>query len=157
MPLYTFETTWRLRAPLESVWRAIADCERWPSWWRGVERVDLLQPGDEHGIGARYRLTWRSKLPYTLTFDTEVVRVEPMALIEGHATGELEGTGIWRLEHHDAVTTIHYTWRVHTTRWWMNLLAPIARPAFRWNHDYVMRNGATGLATLLNAEQLPDT
>ena len=33
----------------------------------------------------------------------------------------------------------------------MNLLAPIARPIFAWNHDHVMRNGAEGLARLLGA------
>jgi hypothetical protein len=26
------------------------------------------------------------------------------------------------------------------------------RPAFAWNHDYVMKAGAEGLARLLNAE-----
>jgi hypothetical protein len=38
----------------------------------------------------------------------------------------------------------------------MNLLAPLARPAFRWNHDYVMHNGAVGLAKLLGAELLAE-
>ena len=156
MPLYDFETTWSLRAPLADVWDAIVASERWPEWWRGVERVEPLQVGDEQGIGARHRLTWRSKLPYTLSFETEVVRVEPMSLIEGRASGELEGVGIWRLAEQDGVTTVHYTWRVRTTRWWMNLLAPIGRPAFRWNHDYVMHNGAVGLATLLGAELLSE-
>jgi hypothetical protein len=152
MAFYEFETEWRLRAPLAGVWTAIAGSDSWPEWWRDVERVQLLRPGDEHGIGSLRRLTWRSRLPYTLTFDVEVVRVEPMSLIEGRATGELEGTGVWHLSEHDGMTVVRYTWRVRTTRWWMNLLAPIARPAFRWNHDHVMRSGAEGLAKLLGAE-----
>ena len=156
MPLYEFETTWRIRAPLTDVWGAIVDSARWPAWWRGVERVELLREGDAQGTGSLRRLTWRSKLPYTLTFDTEVVKVEPMSLIEGRASGELEGVGIWRLGEEDGVTTVHYAWRVRTTRWWMNLLAPLARPAFRWNHDYVMHNGAVGLAKLLGAELLAE-
>jgi hypothetical protein len=152
MPLYEFETQWRIRAPQADVWGAIIESDRWPSWWLGVERVELLRAGDERGIGSIRRLTWRSKLPYTLSFDTEVMRVEPMSLIEGRASGELEGAGIWRLEEQDGVTTVRYTWRVRTTRWWMNIMAPVARPAFRWNHDYVMHNGAVGLARLLGAE-----
>ena len=156
MAQYEFETTWKLRAPLASVWSAIIENERWPQWWRGVEHVEVLREGDAQGIGSVRRLTWRSKLPYTLTFDTEVVSVEPMSLIEGQASGELEGIGIWRLEAQDGVTTVHYTWRVRTTRWWMNLLAPIARPAFRWNHNYVMHNGAVGMAKLLGEELIAD-
>jgi hypothetical protein len=34
----------------------------------------------------------------------------------------------------------------------MNLLAPLARPAFKGNHDYVMRNGGEGIAKLLGAK-----
>jgi hypothetical protein len=33
----------------------------------------------------------------------------------------------------------------------MNLLAPVARPAFQSNHDFVMRNGGKGLSELLGA------
>ena len=33
----------------------------------------------------------------------------------------------------------------------MNLLGPVARPAFAWNHDLVMRQGAFGLAHRLGA------
>jgi hypothetical protein len=32
----------------------------------------------------------------------------------------------------------------------MNLLAPLARPIFEWNHDVIMRQGGEGLARLLD-------
>ncbi len=38
-----------------------------------------------------------------------------------------------------------YEWNVKTTKAWMNLLAPIAGPVFRWNHDTIMRWGEEGL------------
>jgi uncharacterized protein YndB with AHSA1/START domain len=152
MASYDFETVWRIRAPIARVWEAIVRSEDWPRWWRGVEKVEVLSRGDENGVGSKQRYTWRSRLPYTLAFDMEVVRVEPMSLIEGHATGELEGRGVWKLGEDGGVTTVRYAWQVRTTRWWMNLLTPLARPAFAWNHDYVMKNGAEGLARLLDAE-----
>jgi hypothetical protein len=31
----------------------------------------------------------------------------------------------------------------------MNVLAPLLRPAFEWNHDWVMNSGARGLAAKL--------
>jgi hypothetical protein len=31
----------------------------------------------------------------------------------------------------------------------MNLLAPIARPLFAWNHDVIMRQGEEGLSRYL--------
>jgi hypothetical protein len=36
----------------------------------------------------------------------------------------------------------------------MNLLAPLARPIFRWNHDVVMDWGADGLARRLGVKRL---
>ena len=47
-----------------------------------------------------------------------------------------------------------YEWNVRTARAWMNRLAPVARPVFAWNHDVVMRQGADGLARLLDARLL---
>ena len=149
---YQFVTLWRLRAPVDAVWQAIVESEKWPSWWKGVVLVEELAPGDASGVGGKRRYVWRSKLPYTLAFDMEVMRVEPTSLLEGRASGELEGSGVWELSEAEGVTTVHYTWRVKTTRAWMNLLAPLLRPVFVWNHDYVMKAGAEGLARLLDAE-----
>ncbi len=63
--------------------------------------------------------------------------------------GELAGTGRWRLFEQDGVTAVTYEWNVATTKRWMNLLAPIARPVFAWNHDWVMARGGEGLARRL--------
>ena len=60
--------------------------------------------------------------------------------------------GVWRLYEGAAGTALVYSWDVSTSRTWMNRLAPIGRPAFAWNHDYVMRQGARGLAERLNAD-----
>lgn len=148
---YEFVTVWRVDAPIEAVWDAILHSERWPAWWKGVERVEELEPGDEQGVGSLRRYTWKSRLPYRLVFDMRTTRVERPVALEGAAGGELEGTGRWQLSQEDAVTTVRYEWKVRTTRPWMNVLAPIARPFFEWNHDIVMRQGGEGLARLLGA------
>jgi hypothetical protein len=43
---------------------------------------------------------------------------------------------------------------VRTTKRWMNLLAPFARPVFEYNHDVVMRWGGEGLARRLSCTLL---
>jgi hypothetical protein len=151
---YSFVTIWRFRSPLEPVWETIYRSEEWPAWWRGVERVEPVEPGGADGVGALRRYTWRSRLPYRLAFEMRLTRVEPLSLLEGQAVGELSGTGRWRLAHEGGVTRVRYDWNVRTTRPWMNLLAPLARPVFRWNHDVVMDWGADGLARKLGVERL---
>ena len=153
MAEYRFLTTWCLDAPIERVFEAIDDAASWPQWWKGVRRADLIEPGDEHGLGRLWRLTWRSRLPYDLSFESRVTRREPPHLLEGNADGELIGVGRWRL-YQGHGTAVVYEWNVHTSRPWMNRMAPVARPLFAWNHDVVMRQGAEGLARLLNAPLL---
>jgi hypothetical protein len=52
------------------------------------------------------------------------------------------------------VTAVLYEWNVRTTKPWMNAVAPLARPVFEWNHNWVMRNGGAGLAGLLGCRLL---
>jgi hypothetical protein len=150
MSEYEFLSTWCLDAPLEAVWDLLDDPAGYPRWWKGVKSVDLVASGGESGVGQVSHFAWRSVLPYTLSFDMRVSRVEPFRLIEGHATGELEGIGVWRLFSGPG-TAVVYDWRVRTTATWMNRLGPLARPAFVWNHDLVMRQGAQGIADALGA------
>ena len=146
MTSYAFITTWRLEAPLEEVWDAIYHSERWPEWWRGVESVIELEKGTNNGIGNKRRYTWKGVLPYRLTFEICTTAIEHDRLLEGTASGDVVGTGIWRFSRENGTTVVRYEWRVRTTKQWMNLLAPVAGPLFRWNHDKVMRWGAEGLA-----------
>ena len=143
---YRFLTTWLVEAPRERVWAEIEDAARWPEWWRGVVRVDELHPGHDGRVGARFEIEWRSRLPYPLAFEFTVDAVDPPRSMAGTARGELEGRGHWRLFEQDGVTAVVYDWQVSTTKRWMNLLAPLARPVFDYNHDVVMGWGGEGLA-----------
>lgn len=63
------------------------------------------------------------------------------------AARELDGTGDWTLWDEDGRTAVRYVWAIHTTRAWMNLLAPLpfVDPIVRLNHHAVMRNGLAGI------------
>jgi uncharacterized protein YndB with AHSA1/START domain len=154
MAEYRFLTTWLVEAERERVWDAIYESERWPEWWRGVVETEHLAEGDESGVGQVGRYVWKSKLPYKLEFTLRTTRVERPRLLEGAASGELAGTGRWRFFEQNGITAVIYEWDVHTTRAWMNVLAPIGRPLFAVNHDYVMRNGGEGIAKRLGARLL---
>ena len=117
-------------------------------------RVEELEPGDADRVGSRYLIEWRSRLPYPLEFEFTVDRAERPQLMAGRAVGELSGTGRWRLFEDGGVTAVLYEWNVRTTKPWMNLLGPVARPVFAWNHDVVMRWGGEGLARRLGARLL---
>jgi len=146
---YSLVSIWQLAAPIERVWEIIYDSAAWPEWWPYVASVEELERGNAAGLGAVRRYTWKSRLPYRLAFELEVTRVERPFWLEGRTRGDLRGKGLWHLQSIDGTTRVRYEWSVTTTKTWMNLLAPLARPVFTWNHHAVMRAGGRGLADRL--------
>jgi uncharacterized protein YndB with AHSA1/START domain len=150
---FNLVTEWRLDAPLERVWALLTAVEDWPQWWPAVKSVRLLQPGDADGLGAVRRITWKTALPYDLTFDSRATRIDPLRLIEGRASGELDGVGLWTLRREGLATHVRYDWNVEVTKPWMVALAPILRPVFAWNHNKVMGWGEEGIRSRLSQDR----
>jgi hypothetical protein len=142
---FVLVTRWLVPAPIDAVWTALRDVRQWPSWWKYVKDVTELAPGDTNGVGVTHRFVWATRLPYRVVFDMRTVRIQRPVLIEGRASGDLNGTGRWELRTADRNTLVRYEWRVRAAKSWMKLLAPLLHPVFVWNHDAVMRAGKDGL------------
>jgi hypothetical protein len=148
---YHLLTTWHIEAPLAKVYAAIESSLSWPEWWTSVKDVEELVVGRADGAGNVRRYAWQGKLPYRVVFDVRATRIEPRVCIEGTATGDLEGIGHWDFSSQGEVSTVTYEWHVRSNRWWMNLVAPIARSIFVHNHTQIMTQGGRALARLLKA------
>lgn len=157
MGRHRFVTEWQVAASSELVWNALLDYRAWPTWWRGFRRVEQLAPGDEQGVGMTIRQGWRSRLPYTLVFDLEILRIERLAVLEGRATGDVEGTCTWTFQEHDGATRVRFVLDVRTARWWMRLPVPFAGRIFARNYDAIMRQGSDGIARLLGTDVVDRT
>jgi hypothetical protein len=152
MNRYQLASHWHLDASIERVWAALYDVASWPKWWPYVQEVEELEAGDAGGVGALRRFTWGSALPYQLTFTMRTSAVERPYILEAIAEGELSGIGRWTLiPRGPAATEVRYDWEVSTSRTWMNVMAPVLGPMFRWNHGQVMAAGAQGLSQYLGA------
>lgn len=154
MTEYRLLTIWRVEAPLEKVYAAIENSLHWPRWWPGVEKVEELAAGGADGVDSVRRYSWQGQLPYRVVFDVRATRIEKQVAIEGSARGDLDGVGRWHFARQGAVSIVRYEWHVRSTRWWMKLLAPLARPVFIRNHALLMAQGGEGLARLLGTRLL---
>jgi uncharacterized protein YndB with AHSA1/START domain len=148
---YHYISTWQLQAPIERVWAALSDLEQLPAWYPAIQEVQTLTAGDPDGVGSRVRYLIKGRLPMQLAFEATIARVKPPRELELRAEGDLAGTGRWELQQQDEVTTVRYLWEVQTTRPWMNVLAPVARPLFTWYSKGVMLQAGQGLARHLEA------
>jgi uncharacterized protein YndB with AHSA1/START domain len=156
MKVYNFRTVWLIEAPIGAVWDAIVDSERWPEWWPFLESVEVIAKGEYCGIGSIRRYTWGGTLPYRLAFQITVTKIERPQLIEGVASGDLEGLGRWTLsEEGGRSTRVEYLLRARSTKPWMNMSAPLLGCFFRWNHNRVMNSGLKGLCNYLRCGRKP--
>ncbi|WP_276356932.1 hypothetical protein [Cohnella caldifontis] len=145
---YQFESDWKLEADIHQVWEIIGGI-RYHEWWNGISSRQIHRSGNPGGIGDKYEYVLRTKLPYQLSWTAEIVARKDPEYLEIRSTGELEGIGYWTLSQEGGVTHARYIWKVNTNKKWMNALAPVLRPAFVWNHDQVMKEGAKGLAAAM--------
>lgn len=149
MARYQFLTVWWTTAETQRVWEVLANYATWPTWWRGIQSVEVLCRGDESGVGTILRQRWRSQVPYTLQFDLEMLQIEGGKLLDGRASGDLEGACRWTLAPLGGGTELHFAVDVRTTRWWMNLPIPFASRIVRASFQAIMGWGREGLARTL--------
>jgi uncharacterized protein YndB with AHSA1/START domain len=154
MAEYRLVATWRLDAPLEAVYAAVCDPIRWPQWWPDAQAIEERRPGADDGVGRLLRCVWRSSLPYRLRFDLLTTHMEPLVVVEGRVTGDLEGVGRCHFSEADGLTTVRHEWHVHTMRPWMDMLSPCTDIAFKHNHALAMKRGGEGLASQLGVRLL---
>jgi hypothetical protein len=154
MAPYSFVTVWYFPAPREQVWQALTATE-YSLWWPNVLGTRVLTPPEVTGVGVRLERRVRGRLPYTLRYVTTTTHHDPPNELAYDSVGELAGRGRMVLADEDGGTRVTWYWDVATTGFWMNLLAPLLRPVFAWNHHQVMAAGERGLRDWLRRQMAP--
>jgi uncharacterized protein YndB with AHSA1/START domain len=148
---YRFTSIWHAPATIEEVFEALRDLKSYPAWWQEVKEVRNV--GNDV-----YRLRCRSFLPYDLIFETrQSVQDAGSGVLEATMTGDLEGFSRWTIKPDAGGTVMRFDEEVVTNKRSLNVLAPVARPAFKANHTIMMRHGQAGLLTFLAGLKLGRT
>ncbi|QDG88096.1 hypothetical protein NIBR502770_06065 [Pseudarthrobacter sp. NIBRBAC000502770] len=153
--LFDLNSTWQLPASPNEVWAVIADTDMsWPQWWphctfaTPLERTEAASNAQEDILMATTaHLNFKAFLGYTLTITIHPTKVAMPREIEFDAGGHLQGTGRVSLvpQEQGQTTRMDIEWRVRPTQRWMNVLTPVAAPAFVAAHALMMRQGEKGL------------
>lgn len=151
---YHFITELSVDAPVTRVYDTLVQPEWWLDRWSDATAVRRVQEGDAAGVGARFDAEVRAPMGYRLRAQIRTVEAAPPSHLRMIASGDVEGVGIWHLDHAAGLTHVTFTWAVRTTPAWMNALAPIARPVFERAHHVVIRHAAEAAAAHLDAELL---
>lgn len=142
---YHFVDRWRVEGAIAEVFEILEDTESLGRWWSSVYfDVKLLEPAKEDGTGRRISLKATGWLPYVLSlnFVTTEKRVDGFTV---KATGELEGTGVWKFEQDGEFVNVTFDWTVVANKPIIEKLSFILKPIFRANHNWTMRRGEESL------------
>jgi uncharacterized protein YndB with AHSA1/START domain len=147
---YEFRSTWRIAAPVGECWTYLTSPDQtWVQWWPALRQIDV-QPTSEL-VGSTAFCVWRSPVGHRLRFELTITDVTASKRIVLSSEGDLTGDAVvdFAAGPSGADSELTITWTIHTTRWWMNLTAPLLRPVFTWAHHFVMKRGERGLNTAL--------
>ena len=143
LAFYHFTSTWHIESSCDEVFSALYEVKNYPRWWPEIkEGIDI---GDGEGM-----LRARSFLPYDLRFTLHRSSVDQAAgILEASVSGDMEGTICWKVTQEGGKTKVFYEQKVMLHKNLLNILAPIVRPLFIWNHTLMMRHGERGLSEYL--------
>ena len=142
---YHFITQWRVESTLKEVSEIIGDAQGLARWWPSVYLdVDVLEQGDENGLGKVVDLYTKGWLPYTLRWQFRVTEVRPdgFTLV---AWGDFDGRGIWTFEQDGAWVNITYDWKIKAEKPLLRYFSFIMKPIFSANHRWAMAKGEESL------------
>jgi hypothetical protein len=146
---YHFLERWYAEAPPEAVWDFVADPRTYTRWWPEFREVTSLN--DIEGVGARVAVHVKAVLPYHMRFELESVRYEQPHAAEVEVRGDLVGRMRWLLVPYAGGTYLVFEEEVRTGKRLLNVLAPLGKPFFAWNHRVMMKHGERGLREALPA------
>lgn len=142
---YHFITHWRVQSTIQEASEIIGDATSLVRWWPSVYLdVNILEPGDERGLGRVVSLYTKGWLPYTLRWSFRVtdVRKDGFTL---EAWGDFDGRGIWTFQQDGSWVNVTYDWKILAEKPLLKYFSFIMKPIFSANHRWCMAKGEESL------------
>lgn len=142
---YHFLTHWRTQSTLKEVTDILSDAPDLVRWWPAVYLdVQVLEPGNERGVGKVVSLYTKGWLPYTLRWQFRVSDVQADGFTL-QAWGDFEGRGIWTFTQDGPWVNSRYDWLVSAEKPFLRTFSFLIKPIFAANHQWAMAKGEESL------------
>lgn len=143
---YHLVTKWEVNSAAEEVYEILSDTTGLSRWWPSVYlNVEQISPGDYNGTGKQARLLTKGWLPYTLSWEFEVIEARKPFGLTIAARGDLNGRGTWKFEQDGDRVNITYDWFILADKPLLNYLSFVLKPVFSANHRWAMKKGEQSL------------
>lgn len=153
---YRFNTRWRVTGTAEEVYRLLDESQNYVRWWPAVWlRAELLEPGDEQGIGTVIRYDSKGWLPYLLNWSSRAREKQYPRLLAFQAMGDFEGEGRWLISQNGTAVDIEHQWTIQANKAILRYLSFLLKPVFAANHRWAMARGLESMKLELARQHAP--
>jgi carbon monoxide dehydrogenase subunit G len=139
--------------PAAELWAAMAQFDRFPSWWSWLREFSVEGDGLQHGTVLHGVVA--PPLRYRMRLDVVLDDCLPERRITAHVHGDLEGAAQLTFDGDDAETHARAAWTIEMMQRPMRIAARFARPLLRWGHDRVVEATVDGFRRQLLADDAP--
>ena len=153
---YHFITHWQVEGDVQEVSDILEDVPSLARWWPSVYLdVNILEPGDERGVGKVVSLYTKGWLPYRLRWQFRVTESRAPYGSTLEAWGDFNGRGIWTLEQVGPMVNVTYDWKIRADKPLLRYLSILLKPIFAANHRWAMAKGEKSLKLELARRRAP--
>jgi hypothetical protein len=136
---------WHVEAAVEEVYDIML-FSIMSEWWPSVfVKYEVLDPGDEKGVGRRIKSFSKARLPYSLQWISTITQADAPRHYRQEVNGDFVGTGDWYFEQNGSWVDVTLDWKVRAEKPILKTASrichPLLVPIYRWNHQWGMKRG----------------
>lgn len=142
---YRFRTQWHVAGTVDEVAAVFLDTTSLQRWWPQFVEVEIVEPGEEHGLGRVFDISAKGWAPYTLYLRFRVTRVRYPAHFVVDVSGDLDGQGSGSLSQSGSRVRIDFRLEVRVGGRLLQVLSVVLKPVLVVHHYWTMARGERGL------------
>lgn len=151
---FSFVDRWRLEGPVEEAAQLLFNFDQVTDWWTVFHDVRTLSSGNAQGVGRLVHYRLKGFLPYELSLQVQVERVQYPACFEVKMDGDLCGRGTGRLRPTPDGAELELTLDIVVRRTLLRLASLVMRPLMALQHRWAVRQGELGLNQQMRRRRL---
>lgn len=134
---FSLDRSWRFDVSASELWSVLSRTDDFPRWWTWLHRFE----SDGLVEGTTARCLVRAPVPYSFTFELDVVCVVPERLVETSVHGDMDGDARLEIVADGPACDARISWQLEMSDRLLRNAAVFARPLLVWGQQWIVDTG----------------
>lgn len=143
---FRFADRWIINGTSEQVAEVFSDTHELWRWWPQLSKIPFASADKPNGVNRHFVYQARGFLPYRLSIEFNVTKVDYPHFFEVEISGDLFGMGQGHIKQVGSDVVVDFHSFICAGKRYLKILAWLAKPLLIAQHRWVMRQGEKGLS-----------